>query len=68
MCIVTMNMGSFEIERHDSHHDRHEDERTGRHPTLELQHGRTGINPMPQDLTSVDAELFMQRMYTYRQQ
>ena len=64
MSIVTMNMSSYEIEYNDS--CIHADEYRECYPALALQLHKEDLKPMPPDLTPVDAETFIQRMYTYR--
>lgn len=63
MCIVTMNMSSFEIEHSIVYGDECADWNPA--PALQQQTGNRQPDAMPADLTSVDAELFMRRMYAY---
>jgi hypothetical protein len=61
MSIVTMNMSGYEIERCDS--TTSEVICCGQAPALALQTYTESLNAMPLSMVSVDAALFLKKMY-----
>ena len=61
MSIVTMNMSSYEIERNDS--TTNEVICCGLDPALGLQTYTESMNAMPLSMVSLDAALFLKKMY-----
>ncbi|TAN80884.1 MAG: hypothetical protein EPN14_05090 [Gallionella sp.] len=72
MSIVTMNMSDYRTERDDSMEAEYDDEVlcVGWNPSLALQqHAYTERGQpaaMPPELTAVDVELFLKKMYAYQ--
>jgi hypothetical protein len=62
MSMMIMNMSGFEIERNDSVAE----EVVYTAPVTALQRYTERENRMPVDMLAVDAELFLQKMYTYQ--
>lgn len=72
MGVLTMDMSSYEVQKDDSSAAKYDDEVlcSGWVPTLALQQSQPlhweNKSSMPENLVNVDAESFLQKMYSYQ--
>lgn len=68
MGVLTMNMSGYEVEREDVAESRYGNEVlcAGWVPTLALREAEPERATMPAELATVDAEVFLRKMYAYQ--
>ena len=68
MSIVTMDMGSYEVDKADSKVSEYEDEVlfAGWIPGLSLQESPTHRTAIPEDLVAASADIFLRKMYSFQ--
>ena len=72
MGVLTMDMGSYEVQQDDSTETEYDDEilDSGWNPTLALQqsqiHNFENLAEIPEDMVTMSADLFLRKMYSYQ--
>ena len=72
MGVLTMDMGSYEVQQDDSTETEYDDEilDSGWNPTLDLQQSQIqsfeNLAEIPDDMVTMSADLFLRKMYSYQ--